>query len=242
MYPEALRYLAKKYFIEITEEQETPEQLQAQSEKESLMSVAAFAQQFFTKSLLETNEGKAIGMTYFKERGFDEKIIEKFQLGYNPEEWDAFTKTALENGYKEEYLVTTGLTISKEDKKYDRFRGRVMFPIHNLSGRTIGFGGRTLSTDKTKPKYVNSPESEIYHKSNVLYGIFFAKNAIIAHDNCYLVEGYTDVISIHIAGIENVVASSGTSLTTEQVKLIRRYTPNITILYDGDAAGIKSFF
>jgi DNA primase len=241
-YPEALRYLAKKYFIEITEEQETPEQLQAQSEKESLMSVAAFAQQFFTKSLLETDEGKAIGMTYFKERGFDEKIIEKFQLGYNPEEWDAFTKSALESGYKEEYLVTTGLTISKEDKKYDRFRGRVMFPIHNLSGRTIGFGGRTLSTDKTKPKYVNSPESEIYHKSNVLYGIFFAKNAIIAHDNCYLVEGYTDVISIHMAGIENVVASSGTSLTTEQVKLIRRYTPNITILYDGDAAGIKASF
>jgi DNA primase len=241
-YPEALHYLAKKYFIEITEEQETPEQLQAQSEKESLMSVAAFAQQFFTQSLLETDEGKAIGMTYFKERGFDEKVIEKFQLGYNPEEWDAFTKAALENGYKEEYLVTTGLTISKEDKKYDRFRGRVMFPIHNLSGRTIGFGGRTLSTDKTKPKYVNSPESKIYHKSNVLYGIFFAKNAIIAHDNCYLVEGYTDVISVHLAGIENVVASSGTSLTTEQVKLIRRYTPNITILYDGDAAGIKASF
>jgi DNA primase len=241
-YPEALRYLAKKYFIEITEELETPEQLQADSEKESLMHIAAFAQQFFSKKLLETDEGKAIGLSYFKERGFDEKVIEKFQLGYSPEEWDSFTKAALENGYKLEYLVTTGLSITKEERHYDRFRGRVMFPIHNLSGRVIGFGGRTLLSDKTVPKYVNSPESEIYHKSNVLYGIYFAKSSIITHDNCFLVEGYTDVISMHLAGIENVVASSGTSLTVDQIKLIRRYTPNITILYDGDAAGIKASF
>ena len=241
-YPEALRYLAKKYFIEIAEELETPEQLQADSEKESLMHIAAFAQQFFSKKLLETDEGKAIGLSYFKERGFDEKIIEKFQLGYSPEEWDSFTKAAIENGYKLEYLANTGLTITKEERHYDRFRGRVMFPIHNLSGRVIGFGGRTLLTDKTVPKYVNSPESEIYHKSNVLYGIYFAKSSIISHDNCFLVEGYTDVISLHLSGIENVVASSGTSLTVEQIKLIRRYTPNITILYDGDAAGIKASF
>ena len=241
-YPEALRYLAKKYFIEITEELETPEQLQADSEKESLMHIAAFAQQFFSKKLIETDEGKAIGLSYFKERGFDEKIIEKFQLGYSPEEWDSLTKAAIENGYKLEYLANTGLTIIKEERHYDRFRGRVMFPIHNLSGRVIGFGGRTLLTDKTVPKYVNSPESEIYHKSNVLYGIYFAKSSIISHDNCFLVEGYTDVISLHLSGIENVVASSGTSLTVDQIKLIRRYTPNITILYDGDAAGIKASF
>jgi len=241
-YPEALRYLAKKYFIEIEEERETPEQQLALSEKESLINVTAFAQQYFSKTLMKTDEGKAIGLSYFKERGFDEKTIEKFQLGYSPEAWDGLTKAALENGYKIEYLVNTGLTISKDNRYYDRFRERVMFPIHNLSGRVIGFGGRTLSTDKTKAKYVNSPESEIYHKSNVLYGIFFAKSSIIAHDNCFLVEGYTDVISLHQSGIENVVASSGTSLTTEQIKLIRRYTPNITILYDGDEAGIKASF
>jgi DNA primase len=241
-YPEALRQLAKKYFIEIEEELETPEQMLAETEKESLMHATAFAQQFFSKTLHETDEGKAIGLTYFKERGFDEKVIEKFQLGYSPEEWNGFTKTALESGFKLDYLVTTGLTISKDDQHYDRFRGRVMFPVHNVSGRVIAFGGRTLSTDKTKPKYVNSPESEIYHKSNVLYGIYFAKSAIISNDNCFLVEGYTDVISMHLAGVENVVASSGTSLTVDQIKLIRRYTPNITILYDGDAAGIKASF
>jgi len=241
-YPEALRQLAKKYFIEIQEELESPEQMLAEGEKESLMHATAFAQQFFSKTLLETDEGKAIGLSYFKERGFDERVIEKFQLGYSPEEWNGFTKTALENGFKLDYLVTTGLTISKEDQHYDRFRGRVMFPVHNVSGRVIAFGGRTLSTDKTKPKYVNSPESEIYHKSNVLYGIYFAKSSIISNDNCFLVEGYTDVISMHLAGVENVVASSGTSLTVDQIKLIRRYTPNITILYDGDAAGIKASF
>jgi DNA primase len=241
-YPEALRHLAKKYFIEIEEIKESPEEQIAQSEKESLYSVSAFAQKYFSECLLNSEEGKAIGLTYFKHREFNETIIEKFQLGYCTEEWDGFTKAAFENGYKLEYLVSTGLTISKEDQKYDRFRGRVMFPIHNVSGRVIGFGGRTLSTDKTKPKYVNSPESEIYHKGSVLYGIYFAKNSIISHDNCCLVEGYTDVISLHMSGVENVVASSGTSLTTEQIKLIRRYTPNITILYDGDAAGIKASF
>jgi DNA primase len=241
-YPDALRYLAKKYFIEITEERETPEQLLADSEKESMMHVTAFAQQYFSRILSETDEGKAVGLSYFKERGFDEKIIEKFQLGYSPSEWNGFTKTALENGYKQEYLVSSGLTIAKDEQLYDRFRERVIFPIHNLSGRVIAFGGRTLSSDKTKAKYVNSPESEIYHKSNVLYGIYFAKSSVIAHDNCYLVEGYTDVISLHLAGIENVVASSGTSLTVDQIKLIRRYTPNVTILYDGDAAGIKASF
>ncbi|MFH0866841.1 MAG: DNA primase [Bacteroidota bacterium] len=241
-YPEALRHLAKKYFIEIEEIRESAEEQTAQSEKESLYSVSAFAQKYFTETLLNTEEGKAIGLTYFRHREFTESIIEKFQLGYCTEEWDGFTKAALENGYKQEYLVSTGLTISKEDQKYDRFRGRVMFPIHNVSGRVIGFGGRTLSTDKTKPKYVNSPESEIYHKSNVLYGIFFAKNSIISHDSCCLVEGYTDVISLHMSGVENVVASSGTSLTTEQIKIIRRYTQNITILFDGDAAGIKASF
>ena len=241
-YPEALRYLAKKYFIDIKEEEETPEQIQMQGAKESLYTASAYAQKFFSETLFNTNEGKAIALSYFKERGFDEKTIEKFQLGYSPEEWDGFTKSALANGYKLEYLVNTGLTITRDSQNYDRFRGRVMFPIHNLSGRVIGFGGRILSTDKTKPKYVNSPESEIYHKSNVLYGIYFAKTAIIANDNCFLVEGYTDVISLHQSGIENVVSSSGTSLTTEQIKLIRRYTPNITILYDGDAAGIKASF
>ncbi|HNW97648.1 MAG TPA: DNA primase [Bacteroidales bacterium] len=241
-YPEALRHLARKYFIDIEEVQESAEEIIAQSEKESLFSVSAFAQKYFSECLVNTDEGKAIGLTYFKHREFTEAIIEKFQLGYCLEEWEEFTKAAIENGFKKEYLVTTGLSILKDEKLYDRFRGRVMFPIHNVSGRVIGFGGRILSADKTKAKYVNSPESEIYHKSNVLYGIYFAKNSIISQDNCFLVEGYTDVISMHMAGIENVVASSGTSLTTEQIKLIRRYTPNITILYDGDAAGIKASF
>lgn len=243
-YPEALRYLAKKYFIEIEEEKEKVSslQIQADSEKESMMQLTSFAQQYFSKTLFETDEGKAIGLSYFKERGFDEKTIEKFQLGYSSQSWDGLINDAIENGYNKEYLVQTGLSILKEERMYDRFRERVIFPIHNLSGRVIGFGGRTLSTEKSVPKYINSPESLIYHKSNVLYGIYFAKNAIIAQDNCYLVEGYTDVISLHMAGIENVVASSGTSLTVDQIKLIRRYTPNITILYDGDAAGIKASF
>jgi len=241
-YPEALRYLAKKYNIEIVEKERTPDEIKELNEKEALYHLNDFAAKFFTESLLTTEQGKAIGLTYFKERGFREETIRKFQLGYSVDVWDHFTSHALKSGYNMDYLVKTGLTIEKDEKHYDRFRGRVMFPIHNISGRVLGFGGRTLSSEKTIPKYVNSPESDIYHKSNVLYGINLAKGAIIANDNCYLVEGYTDVISLHQAGIENVVASSGTSLTNDQVRLIRRYTPNITILYDGDAAGIKASF
>lgn len=241
-YPEALRYLAKKYFIEIEEEIPSAEQLQAISEKETQFNVCAFAQKYFTETLHQNEEGKAIGLSYFRERGFSEHTIEKFLLGYCLDKWDSFTHAATENGYKKDILVDSGLTISSDGRYYDRFKGRVMFPIQNISGRVIGFGGRILSADKSKAKYVNSPETEIYHKSNVLYGLFQAKSAIIAHENCYLVEGYTDVISMHQAGIENVVASSGTSLTVEQIRLIRRFTPNITILFDGDAAGIKASF
>jgi len=241
-YPEALRYLAKKYNIEIEEEEQTPEQQQALNEKESLYLVTAFAQKFFTNQLLNTTEGKAIGLSYFHERGFVEKTIEKFQLGYSCNEWAAFTNNAVKNAFKLQHLEKSGLSIEKEGKHYDRFRQRVMFPIHNLTGRIIGFGGRILTDDKTKSKYINSPESDIYSKSKTLYGIYFAKNSIISNDNCYLVEGYTDVISLHQAGIENVVASSGTSLTTEQIKLVKRFTQNISILYDGDPAGIKASF
>jgi DNA primase len=188
-----------------------------------------------------TEEGKSIGLSYFKERGFRDDIIKKFELGYSPDIWDALTQNALTEGYNIQFLEQTGLTILKEnDKFYDRFRGRVMFPIHSFTGRVIGFGGRTLKTDKAVPKYVNSPESDIYHKSNVLYGLFFAKKAMRDEDNCYLVEGYSDVLSVHQAGIENVVASSGTSLTIEQIRMIGRFTKNITILYDGDDAGIKA--
>lgn len=241
-YPEALKYLANKYQIEVEELEETDEQKQAANEKESLYIVSNFAANYFQKQLHETQEGKSIGLSYFVERGFREDIIKKFQLGYNPDVWDAFTGEALTQGYKLEYLEKSGLTIVKEEKHFDRFKGRVMFPIHNLSGRVLGFGGRILKTDPKAAKYVNSPESEIYHKSNVLYGIYFAKKEIIAQDNCYLVEGYTDVISLHQSGVENVVASSGTSLTEGQIRLISRFTKNITILYDGDAAGIKASF
>lgn len=241
-YPEALKYLANKYRIEIQEQEPSPEERIADTERENLFSIHSFAQKFFTDTLLNSEEGKAIGHTYFIERGFREDIIQKFQLGFSPTAWDSFTKHALTSGYKEELLVSSGLSISKEGKLYDRFRERVIFPIHNLTGKVIGFGGRILTSDKTKPKYVNSPESEIYNKSKSLYGIFFARNSIVSKDNCYLVEGYTDVISLHQAGIENVVASSGTSLTVEQIKLISKYTRNITILYDGDPAGIKASF
>lgn len=241
-YPEALKYLAKKYHIAIQEEEQTSEKIQEQQEKESLFLVNDFAAKYFVHNLFNTEQGKAIGLSYFKERGFREDIIRKFQLGYAIDEWDNFTSHALMNGYKLQYLEKTGLTIIKESKNYDRFRGRVIFPIHNLSGRVLGFGGRTLLTDKSIPKYVNSPESEVYNKSQVLYGINLAKAGIISNDNCYLVEGYTDVISLHQAGIENVVSSSGTSLTTEQIRLISRYTKNVTILYDGDEAGIKASF
>ena len=241
-YPEALRFLAKKYSIEIEEEEQTPEQLQEINEKESLYAVTAFAQKFFTECLFNTEEGKSIGLTYFKDRGFREHIMEHFQLGYSPDAWEAFTNNAIQNGYSPDYLVKSGLTIEKDGKRFDRFSARVIFPIHNLSGRVIGFGGRILKSEEKKAKYINSPESDIYNKSQVLYGIYFAKNAIIKKDNCYLVEGYTDVISLFQAGFENVVASSGTSLTTDQIRLIKRYTPNITILYDGDEAGLKASF
>jgi len=240
-YPEALRWLAKKYGIEIEETRETPENREADSRRENLMVVTSYAAKFFHESLLETEEGKNIGLSYFKERGFTAETIRKFELGYSPDQWEAFSGKAVSSGYKEEYLVESGLSVKRDNGSlYDRYRGRVMFPIHSFTGRVIAFGGRTLKTDKSVPKYVNSPESEIYHKSNVLYGLYFAKKSIRDEDNCYLVEGYADVISVHQAGIENVVASSGTSLTVEQIRLIGRLTKNITILYDGDAAGIKA--
>ena len=241
-YPEALKLLAKKYNIEVQEEEKTAEQVEAEKEEESLMNLTEFAAKYFAHNLFHTDQGKAIGLSYFKERGFREEIIKKFGLGYALDESGNFTDHALRNGYNLEYLKQTGLTKDKGTGTYDGFRGRVMFPIYNHLGRVLAFGGRTLSSDKKVPKYVNSPESAIYHKSKVLYGINLAKNAISQKDNCYLVEGYTDVISLFQAGFENVVASSGTSLTSEQIRLIRRYTKNITILYDGDAAGIKAAF
>lgn len=240
-YPEALKYLAAKYKIEVEETVQSPAQMAADDRRESLYIVSAWAARFFQDTMWETQGGQAIGLGYFKERGFREDIIKKFELGYSPDEWDALLNKAVQAGHKESYLEETGLIVRNDKGKlYDRFRGRVMFPIHNFTGRIIGFGGRTLKTDKNVPKYVNSPESDIYHKSNVLYGLFHAKRSIRELDNCYLVEGYADVLSVHQAGIENVVASSGTSLTTEQIRLIGRFTRNVTILYDGDAAGIKA--
>ncbi len=244
-YPDALRYLAKRYHIEIEETEQSPEKLQEQNERESLLVVLSVAQKHFTENMLHTDEGKSIGYGYFKERGFSEAIIEKFQLGYSINKWDEFTDFALRSGHNADFLVKSGLSIASEKntgKLFDRFSGRVMFPIHNITGRVIGFGGRTLTTDKKVAKYVNSPETLVYHKSEVLYGIFYARKSVIANDNCFLVEGYTDVISLHQAGIENVVASSGTSLTVEQIRVIKRYTNNVTILYDGDFAGIKASF
>lgn len=239
-YPEAIRYLAKKYNIEIEETVVSPEQQLQNNEKESLFVVTDFANHYFQEILHNHPKGEAIGLSYFKERNYNEGTIKKFQLGYCLDEWDAFTKEALAKGYELDYLEKTGLTIVKENKQFDRFKGRVLFPIHSMSGRVLGFGGRTLSADKNVAKYVNSPESEIYHKSHILYGIYHAKKEIVKEDNCYLVEGYTDVISLHQAGIENVVASSGTALTPEQIRLIRRLTNNVTVLFDGDAAGIKA--
>ena len=239
-YPEAIRYLAKKYHIDIEETQQSNEEKAQADERESLYIVSEYAQQYFQDTLFNTEAGKAIGMTYFKERGFTEETIQKFRLGFSPDEWTAFTDTALAKGYQLEFLEKTGLTIINGDRKFDRFKGRVMFPIHSMSGRVLGFGGRILTNDKKQAKYLNSPESEIYHKSKVLYGIFFAKQAIAKADNCYLVEGYTDVIQMHQKGIENVVASSGTALTQDQIRLIHRLTPNITVLYDGDAAGLRA--
>lgn len=239
-YPEALRYLAKKYNIEIVEKEQTAEEIQQQNERESLLVITQFANKYFQDRLFQSEEGKAVGLSYFKERGFRENILKKFQLGYSPEKRDAFTTEAQNKGYKLDYLVKCGLTIQKEDYKFDRFSGRVIFPIHSLSGKVIGFGGRILKSDVKAAKYLNSPESEIYHKSQVLYGLYFAKSGIIKEDKCYMVEGYTDVLAFHQAGIENVVSSSGTALTIQQVNLIKRFTQNITIIYDGDEAGIKA--
>ena len=239
-YPEAIRYLAKKYNIEIEETELSNEEKEVANEKESLYLVSEFASKYFQDVLLNTEEGKAIAYTYFKERGFTNDTIKKFNLGYSPATWDAFTKEALGKGYKLEFLEKTGLTIVGEDKQFDRFKGRVMFPIQSMSGRVLGFGGRILTNDKKAAKYLNSPESDLYHKSKVLYGIFHAKQAIAKLDNCFLVEGYTDVIQMHQAGIENVVASSGTALTPDQIRLINRLTKNITVLFDGDAAGLRA--
>ncbi len=238
-YPDALRYLARKYNIEIVEKEETPEERQIKNERESLLAVNQFACQYFVDTL-HTAEGKAIGQSYYVERGFREDTISKFQLGYAREDRNAFTRTAIDKSYKIDYLVKTGLTIQHESHTYDRFHGRVIFPIHGLTGQILGFAGRILKTDEKTAKYLNSPESEIYHKSDILYGLFFARQAILKSDKCFLVEGYTDVISLHQSGIENVVASSGTSLTINQIRLIKRFTHNITILYDGDEAGIKA--
>ncbi|RRJ93720.1 DNA primase [Flavobacterium macacae] len=239
-YPEAIRYLARKYNIEIEETELSDEHKAEANERESMYLVSEFAKKYFHNTLLNDDEGKAIGLSYFKERGFTGDTIKKFELGYSPESWDAFTKEALGKGYKLEYLDKTGLTIVKEDKQFDRFKGRVMFPIQSMSGRTLGFGGRILTNDKKAAKYLNSPESDIYHKSKVLYGIFQAKQSIAKLDNCYLVEGYTDVIQFSQAGIENVVASSGTALTPDQIRLVNRLTKNITVLFDGDAAGLRA--
>lgn len=242
-YPEALRYLAKKYGIEIKERELTSEEKQVQSERESMFVINNFARDYFQNILRNHVDGRSIGMAYFRQRGFRDDIIEKFQLGYCTESHDALAQEALRKGYKKEYLVKTGLCYETDDHRLrDRFWGRVIFPVHTLSGKVVAFGGRVLSsqTKGVKVKYVNSPESEIYHKSNELYGIFFAKQAIVKQDRCFLVEGYTDVISMHQAGIENVVASSGTALTPGQIRLIHRFTNNITVLYDGDMAGIKA--
>ncbi len=240
-YPEAIRYLANRYNIPIEEVERSPAQIAAQDKRESLYVTNQWANKFFREQLWDSDLGRSIGLSYFKERGYREDIIKKFELGYSPDAWTSLVDKAQEEGYSKEFLIELGLAVERDDKSlYDRFRGRVLFPIHNLTGRVLGFGGRTLKTDKTVPKYVNSPESEIYHKSNILYGLHLAKKAIMDNDVCYLVEGYADVLSCHQAGVENVVSSSGTSLTTGQIKLISRYSKNVVILYDGDAAGIKA--
>lgn len=238
-FPEAIKWLANKYGIEIEETEQTDEQKQSQDEKESMFLVTKYAAEWF-ESQLKTEMGKAIGYSYFKERGFTDETIKYFQLGYSPDQWSAFTDAAIKAGYKLEFLEKTGISIVKEDKQFDRFKGRVMFPIRSLSGRVLGFGGRILTNDKKAAKYLNSPQSEIYDKSKVLYGIYEAKQSIAKEDLCYLVEGYTDVIQMYQAGVKNVVSSSGTALTKEQIRLIQRLTKNITVLYDGDAAGMRA--
>lgn len=242
-YVEALKWLANKYNIEIKEDRKrTPEEIESASVRENLSIINEFAKNTFHENLTKHPKGKAIGLSYFSERGFREDIIEKFQLGYCLDESEGFTKVALAKNYKLDFLVKAGLSKVKDNRSFDFYRGRVIFPIHSIAGKVLGFGGRTLKADKKIAKYFNSPESELYNKSKILYGLYFAKNAIIKYDNCFLVEGYTDVISLYQSGVENVVSSSGTSLTSDQIKLIKRYTENITILYDGDAAGIKASF
>ncbi len=239
-YPEAIKYLAKKYAIEIEETEQTDVQKEAANERESLYLVSEYANTYFQNILHKTDQGKSIGLSYFKERGFTQETIKTFDLGYSLNEWQAFTDEALKKGYQLEFLEKTGLTIVKEEKHFDRFKGRVMFPIKSMSGRVLGFGGRILINDKKAAKYLNSPESDIYYKSKVLYGIYSAKQSIAKEDNCYLVEGYTDVIQFYQTGIKNVVSSSGTALTSEQIRLINRLTKNITVLFDGDAAGMRA--
>ena len=244
-YPEAIKYLAKKYGIEIEETEQTDEQKKAMDEQESMYLVSEYAQEYFSKTLWETPLGTSIGLSYFKERGFTDQTIKTFHLGYCLDQWDQFTQKALEDKYQLDYLEKTGLTITKKQedgssRSFDRFKGRVMFPIHSMSGRVLGFGGRILKNDAKAAKYLNSPESDIYHKSKVLYGIYLAKGEIAKQDNCYLVEGYTDVIQFYQRGIKNVVSSSGTALTPDQIRLINRLTKNITVLFDGDAAGLRA--
>ena len=239
-YPEAIKYLANKYGIEVEETERTDEQKEKATQKENLFVVSDYAREYFHKTLLNVEEGKAIGLSYFKERGFTQETIEKFSLGYSLDKWDAFTNTAVKKGYQLEFLEKTGLTIVKGEKQFDRFKGRVIFPIQSMSGRTLGFGGRILTNDKKAAKYLNSPESDIYHKSDVLYGLYQAKSVISKEDNCYLVEGYTDVLQFNQSGIINVVSSSGTALTPNQIRLINRLTKNITVLYDGDDAGLRA--
>ena len=242
-YPEALRFLANKYGVQIPEESEpTAKELADKTERESLFIINEFAKNYFYQNLQESTEGKAVGLSYFEERGFTKETIEKFQLGYCLNVSDDFTKAALSKGYSLSYLEKVGLVKSKDERHFDFFRGRVLFPIQSISGRILGFGGRSLINDKKVAKYFNSPESIIYNKSEILYGLYFSKGEIVKYDECLLCEGYTDVISMHQSGIQNVVSSSGTSLTKEQVKLVKRYTKNLTILYDGDAAGIKASF
>ena len=239
-YPEAIKYLARKYNIEIEETVQSDSDKEAAGERESMYLVSEYARTYFHNTLLKTDAGKAIGLSYFKERGFTDETIKEFQLGYSTDAWSGLTDTALKKGYQLKYLESTGLSIVKETKQFDRFKGRVMFPIHSMSGRVLGFGGRILAKNEKAAKYLNSPESDIYHKSKVLYGIYYAKQTIAKEDNCYLVEGYTDVIQFHQKGIKNVVSSSGTALTPDQIRLINRLTKNITVLFDGDPAGIRA--
>lgn len=240
-YMESIRFLAKKYGVDLKEEAQTPEADRAQSTRESLYILMNYAKDYYKTTLFEHDEGRSVGLSYFRERGFNDRTIEKFELGHSLNSWDHLSRRAVTDGFSEDMLEKAGLLIRRDDgKKYDRFRGRVIFPVHNLSGKVIAFGARILTKEKDQPKYLNSPETEIYHKSNVLYGLFQAKNAIRREGFAYLVEGYTDVISLHQSDIDNVVASSGTALTEEQIKLIRRFSENVTVLYDGDAAGIKA--